>query len=263
MPLLLLAGQGLAQNQIEQDTSGNDRVQIDYADETVYLRRGRVEVQRLVGNVELRQDSIYVYCDSVTITNDTALVASGNVIIQQGDSLNVFADSLEYNTTIKEAHLYGEVVLESGEQRLFTDRLDYDLTTKVATYRNNATLTNGPTQLTSKIGYFYVNRDEAFFKDSVVVVDPEFVLRSDTLQYNTDLSLATFLGPTLITNDSTKIYCEDGFYDIDGKTAEFRQNAQYLRGAQEADADVIRYDGATKTTDRQWRTRFATMKPWM
>lgn len=248
LPLFLLFFMDIhAQVRIQQDTTDKDQVQIDFADETIYLRRAGTEIQRLIGNVELRQDSIYVYCDTVTITNDTALVAKGNVIIQQGDSLNVFADSLNYNTTIKVADLYGDVVLESNDQKLFTDHLTYDLKTKVATYLNRATITNGTTHLTSKRGYFYVDQDEAFFKDSVVVISPEFSLRSDTLKYNTKTSLATFLGPTLITNDSTKIYCEDGFYDIENRLAEFRQNAQYVRGQAEAQADVIRYDGATDT----------------
>ena len=43
--------------------------------------------------------------------------------------------------------------------------------------------------------------------------------------------------------DSNRVYCEDGFYDVENNRAEFRQNAQYERGKQRATADIIRYDG--------------------
>ena len=39
------------------------------------------------------------------------------------------------------------------------------------------------------------------------------------------------------------IYCEAGYYDTANRTAEFRENAQYVKGEQEATALVIRYDG--------------------
>lgn len=233
-----------------RDTTQQDTIQqitIDFADTLELLQRRDTIIQRLLGSVELRQDSIYMYCDSAIITNSTQVVAEGNVIIQQGDSVSVFSDSLNYDGIEKKATLFGEVAFDSRGQQLFTDQLNYDLNTKVATYFTGATLTNGSTQLTSKRGYFYTETDEAYFKDSVVVIDPEFNLRSDTLLFNTKTQVATFLGPTLVGNDSTKIYCEAGFYNTANETAEFRQNAQFVRGEQEAVGDIIRYDGVTNT----------------
>ncbi len=232
-------------NSTRQDTI--QQITIDFTDTLEIIQRKDTVFQRLLGSVELRQDSIYMYCDSATITNSIQVVAEGNVIIQQGDSLSVFSDSLNYDGEAKKATLFGEVVFDSRGQQLFTDQLNYDLNTKVATYFTGATLTNGTTQLTSKRGYFYTETDEAYFKDSVVVIDPEFNLRSDTLLFNTKTQVVTFLGPTLVGNDSTKIYCEAGFYDTKNETAVFRQNAQFLRGEQEAVGDVIRYDGLTNT----------------
>lgn len=219
------------------------QVIIDHADSIELIQTNVDFIRKLLGSVELRQDSIYMYCDSAIISNKNQVLAGGNVIIQQGDSLNVFADSLNYDGQQKLSTLYSDVVLETNGQQLFTDELNYDLNTKIATYYTGALLTNGTTQLTSKRGYFYTDIDEAYFKDSVVIVDPEFSLRADTLKFNTKTQVATFLGPTLIANDSVRIYCEAGYYDTENEIAEFRERARFVNGDQLATAKVIQYDG--------------------
>lgn len=241
----LLSGSAMAQEEV-QDTS-KSKIDVDHADVFEYSKRQDTIIQKLIYNVELRQDSVFMYCDSATIENSVIVIAVGQVIIQQGDSTNIFSDSLYYDGVLKEADLYGDVVLVNGEQRLFTNELHYDLNTKVATYTKGATLTNEETQLTSKRGYFYVNENEAYFKDSVYVVNPQFNLRSDTLLYNTESKVVTFLGPTLVSTDSSRIYCEAGFYDTENNLAEFTENAQFIKGEQKGRAKVIKYDGASKT----------------
>lgn len=222
------------------------RIEVDHADLFEYIQQKGQVIQKLDGHVELRQDSVFMYCDTATIIDNIDVTAKGNVIIQQGDSVSVFADSLIYAGATRQADLFGEVVLVNGQQQLFTNRLTYDLNTKVATFFEGATLTNDETQLTSKRGYYYVNEREAFFKDSVVVVDPDFTLRSDTLKFNTETKVVYFLGPTLISSDSSRIYCEGGFYDTENNLAEFTENAQYVKGEQKAVADIIKYDGQKK-----------------
>lgn len=245
--LLLGTATLLPAQRIARDTAKSEKVEIDYSQTLEIFQTREGIIRKLKGDVELRQDSIFMYCDSAIISDrDTRVQAMGSVVIQQGDTVSVFADSLIYSGITRIANLYGEVVLQNGEQKLFTDSLRYDLGTKTATYVSGATLVNGETQLSSKRGYYYVETDEAYFKDSVIVIDPQFHLKSDTLKFNTQTRVATFLGPTLIANDSTKIYTEAGYYDLTNKVAEFTRNAQYVRGEQQARAGIIRYDGERK-----------------
>lgn len=243
--LFLFFGIGLLQAQTAVDTlPAARRVKIDNAGSLEYSRKGNDVIQKLIGDVQLRQDSIFMYCDSAIIENSTQVFALGEeVLIQQGDSLAAFADTLYYDGILKEADLIGNVVLINGTRQLFTRKLHYDLNTKIATYETPATITDGETQLSSKRGYYYTDIDEIYFKDSVIVINPEFQLRADTLKFNTETQIATFLGPTVMRADSSRVYCEDGFYDVENNLAEFRQNAQYIRGEQKATADIIRYDG--------------------
>ena len=240
----------------EKKTPKEDIIDIEWADEFIYEVVKGDTLQRLLGNVELSQDTVYMYADSARIRNSTNLTAIGNVILQQGDSTAVFADSVIYNSKSKISDLYGEVILVNEGQKLFTDYLHYDMNTDVATYYTGATITDDSTTIRSDKGYFYMKTKDIFFKDSVVVVSPEFTLRSDTLKFNTNSKIATFLAPTLIVQDSSKIYCEGGYYDTRNKSAEFRKNPQYVEGEKVAIADTIRYNGNTKEVFLLGNARF-------
>jgi len=218
------------------------KVDIIYNDSSEVIQSGGNFIRKLIGTVELRMDSVFFYCDSAIIENDAKVWAYGNIIIQQTDTISVFADSLEYDVEERTAILMGDtVILVNGTQQLYTNGLNY-LARKVATYTTGATLYNEETQLSSKIGYYYVESKEAFFKDSVVVVDPQFSLRTDTLQFNTESRTVYFVDSTLISSDTSKIYCEGGYYDTENGLAKFTKNAQFQRGDQLGKADVIRYD---------------------
>ncbi|MEZ5057054.1 MAG: OstA-like protein [Saprospiraceae bacterium] len=235
-----------AQDSIPAADTSSKRIIVDFSDLFEYIIEGENTYQKLIGSVELRQDSVFMYCDSAIIKNETELTAMGNVVIQQGDSLNVYSDSATYSSLTKLADLYGEVVLLNGNQKLFTDSLKYDLNTKTAVYKGGATLTNDTTQLTSLEGIYLVDSNDIFFKDKVVVVNPDFSLKADTLKYNTKSRIVNFLGPTLIsTLRDGKIFCEEGFYNIPEKRARFAKNAQYKKESRIASADVIDYDAET------------------
>lgn len=229
---------------VKQDTSGKEKVYIDNATELRLIeQRGSAPIQRLVGEVELSKDSIYMYCDSADLVNSIQLYAYDNVIIQQGDSIVAFSDYLDYNAETELADLRGNVVLQNGTRELYTKALRYDLATKLATYTTGGRLTDGNTQLFSTLGYYYADADRIYFKDSVVVIGEDFELRADTLMYDAPTETVYFLGPTVIRTDTAEIYCEDGFYRVATNEAVFRQNAQYRSGEQIAAADSIEYFG--------------------
>ncbi|MBV6429552.1 MAG: LPS-assembly protein LptD [Haliscomenobacter sp.] len=222
------------------------RIKVVHSLEFLVLQEGENNLQKLNGRVELRQDSVFMYCDSALIQNETQVYAYHNVVIQQGDSLRVFADTLEYDGITRLAILEGNVILVNKEQKIFTDRLEYDLNTRIARYFTGATLVNDSLQLSSKRGFYYAKEQEAYFRDSVVVTDPKFSLKADTLKFNVATKTVFFLGPTILNTDSSKIYCETGYYDTQKELAQFAQNAQYLQGDQKAVADTILYDNLNK-----------------
>ena len=242
--LLFLPTSLLSQQPIPpQDTSSKIKVEASVTGE--YFLRGDHYVQRLSENVRLRQDSTLVFCDVAVIDRDNAIL-SGSVVIEQGDSLKVFADSAFYNAATREVDLFGNVVLVNARQQLFTSRLHYDLANKIATYHQGATLSNGQSQLTSTHGYYHVEEKQVYFKGDVLATDPEFTMRTDTMAFNTETQMVQFLAPTLISQRGSRIYTEGGFYDIENNFAEFDTNPQFERDGQRGRSAKMRYNGTTK-----------------
>ncbi|MCB0543803.1 MAG: hypothetical protein KDC70_09800 [Saprospiraceae bacterium] len=226
----------------KQDTQ---KLKIETAFLVEYFVKGNRTLQKLSGNVRMRQEETLVYCDTAILDQDQAIL-KGTVVIEQGDSVKVFADSAFYDAQTKISDLFGEVVLVNGRQELFTNRLRYDLGNKIATYHAGATLTNGKSQLESEHGYYFVNDHEVFFKGNVQVTDPEFTMRTDTMAFNTETQVVRFVAPTLISQRDSRIYTEGGFYDIENDFAEFDLNPQYEKEDQRGYARKMRYNGLTK-----------------
>ena len=227
---------------VTQDTQ---KLKIETALVIENFRKRDRDAQKLSGNVRLRQQDILIFCDTALIDKDDAILI-GNVVIQQGDSVKVFSDSTHYRADTKIADLYENVVLENGKQQLFTKRMRYNAATKVAEYHTGATMSNGKSQLKSRHGYYHVNEKQVFFKGDVLATDPEFTMRTDTMQFNTETQIITFVAPTLISQPKGKIYTEGGFYDIENNFAEFDQNPQYEREGQRGKAEKMRYNGTSK-----------------
>lgn len=217
---------------------------IDNADHTKFIRG---EGYFLYGNVQMRQDSVYFRADTA-IKDENEFNAWKDVSIQQGDSLSVFGDSLYYSGDSLRAYLYEDVSLVDRERILFTNHLVYELDNKVASYTSGGLLTDHDAQLVSKIGRYEARTDLMFFEDSVRVTHPDFLLKADSLAYNMKGNRALFRGPTLMTFDSTRIYCEKGYYDIESQVGHLNKNAQYTRGAESASGDRIEYYGETDRT---------------
>ncbi len=234
-----------AQNGVspEQDTTGKLKVESSLTGEG-FIKDGR-ELRKLSGNVRLRQENTLIFCDTAIIDQDDA-VLKGNVVIEQTDTAKIFADSALYYGNIRQADLFGKVVLINGEQQLFTKKMRYDLAKKIATYHNGARLNQGKSQLVSKHGYYYVAEKEVYFKGDVVGTNPDFTLRTDTMTFNTEAQLARFVAPTIISQRDGKVYCEGGFYDIAQKFAEFDVNPQYERKGQRGRSERMKYNGVTK-----------------
>lgn len=237
------------QPKTQRDTTSPDFIKIDHIGKHIEDKQGVEAIQWLSQGVQLRLDSTYIYADSAVIFGGSRLYAFGDVVIQQGDSLNVFTDTLYYFRSTDVAELIGEVTLQQGSKQLWTTDLTYSLSERVGYYADGGVLVDKDLQVTSKRGYYFADSEEILFRDSVIVLHPEFNLAADSMRYLAAEQRVVFTGPTNVFTEEAKIYCEGGYYDLDQKLAEFNQRAQYAGGEKTATADTIRYatsDGEVK-----------------
>jgi len=219
-----------------QDTT---RILLERADSWEYNKTFREDIQRIIGNVIMSHDSAYLYCDSAYLNDEkNNVVAFGNVHIKISDTLNLFGDSLKYDGNTKIAHIYSNVRLIDNQTILTTDTLVFDRKTQIAQYDYWGKIVNDKNILVSKHGYYFTDKKEFFFKEKVILINPDYLMHSDTLMYNTVSEVSYFFGPSNIVGKDKidSIYCENGWYDTRFDKARFRKNSiiwhedQYLVG---------------------------------
>ncbi len=239
--ILLYAYSAIAQ----QDTTG-DKINVIHADLLRFERGESTEIQYLSHDVLVRHKNTYLLCDSAII-EDNKMTAIGHVRIVEGDSLQIFGDSLKFDGEKGIADFIGKIVLKHKGQTLFTNLLQYNLKTRVATYFTKGVLLSDETKLQSNKGYYFAETGQAFFKDSVIVIlQDSMTLLSDSLVYDTKNKIVKFTGPTLIERDSLNIYTEKGFYNAGTQQSYFGNNPRYKKGSQIADAKDIYHDAKNK-----------------
>ncbi len=205
------------------------------------------QLQILAGNVKLKQGTTLFYCDSCVINNNTnTFEAWGNVHINDADTANAYANHLKYLIKKKLAYLDGNVKLTDGKGTLTTPDLEYDVDTKIGIYKNGGKVVNKKTTLTSKEGYYYTDLKDVYFKNNVILKDPAYDLRTDSLLYNTESGTARFVAETVIKDSSGRtIYTKEGFYNLNTGKAEFGRNPVMKDGAVTITGERVAFDDST------------------
>ncbi len=185
------------------------------------------EKNRLIGDVIFEHEGALMYCDSAWLYDkENKIEAFNNIKLNQGDTLFLWGDHLDYSGNTKMARVTGKVVkLQDPKMELTTDILNFDRKKKLAYYTTGGRIINDENTLTSKKGYYNTQLKTFNFKDSVVLVNPDYAMYSDTLNYNTKTRISYFHGPTQILSDSSSIYCENGLYNTVLDIAQFEENA--------------------------------------
>lgn len=201
------------------------------------------DVQILVGSVQMKHDSMYMYCDSGMIYEKTnSFEAFNNVRMEQGDTLFIYGDYLFYDGITQLAQLRGNVRMINRKTVLTTDSLNYDRLYNLGYYFEGGTLTDEQNVLTSIWGEYSPATKVAVFNHDVKLVNPKFVLSSDTLKYSTENKIAQILGPSNIVNEKNHIYSERGFYDTTKDQAELLDRSILTNEGKKLIGDSLFYD---------------------
>lgn len=191
-------------------------------------------------------DGAILTCDSAVLYQERNFFeAFGNVRINQGDTLNIYSDFLNYDGNAKKAHLDKNVKLIDRENTLTSNVLDYDMVAKIGEYKDGGKLVNKDATITSKTGFYFSNTRDAYFKEDVLVVSPESRITSENLRYNTLTNWTYFYGPTNIKSKDDNLYTENGAYNTKTENAYFGKKNLYTNGSRSLKGDSLYYYGKT------------------
>lgn len=231
--IFLSSGNAFSQDYFEL-LEGSDDIRLD----------GKTGNYIVKGNVVFKKENTKLYCDSAYYNLvQSNIRAYGNIHLNKEDTLNMFCDSIFFDTKKEYAKMYGNVRIRDNEYKLTTDSLDYDVKNDVGIYKNKGLITSisSSDSLSSVIGYFYPNNKQFNFRKNVVYKGEEFTVKSDTLQFNANSEKAFFYGPTYITNEDMKMYCEKGWYNLKEDIGVLEHNASIDRENLKINADSLFY----------------------
>jgi lipopolysaccharide export system protein LptA len=249
LPAMLLLCISESFSQIVTSRARNDSTQLVnliHTDRLGIEKKDSIELQTLVGHVHLEQDGTHFYGDSVIIKNGKIIEAFGNVHINDKDSVHTYSQYLLYYVDPKLATLRDKVKLTDGKTTLTTEELRYDVNMRIGEYYNGGQLINKKSVLTSKEGIYYSELKDAYFRKDVKLKDPAYDLQSDSLLYNTESELTTFIAPTFIKDSAGRtIQTSDGYYDLKNKRAYFGKKPKIQDGAVFVTANDINTNDST------------------
>ena len=201
-------------------TAGN-QVVLEKADKLT--KNERDPYMTVSGQVHFSKGPMQMYCDSAHYyPDDSSFDAFGNVRMEQGDTLFVYADELNFNGPSEIAYLYGydplnPVRMINRDVKLETDVFTYDLITELGYYNTGGVLTDRTNRLTSDEGeYIPATKDANFYRNVHLTSLNEkdtLDIYTDSLFYNTDTHQANFTSPTRIINADGTITSTDGTYN--------------------------------------------------
>ena len=230
---------------VAQWVAGQDMVYLIHSNTLNFDEKRLPDAQILRGNVIFRHDSALMYCDSAYFFDkQNSLHAFSHVRFVQGDTLFGYGDALYYDGNTKKARLRNNVKLVHFSTVLTTDSLNYDRNTNLAYYFTGGTIKDSLNTLTSVWGQYHPPTKQAVFRRDVELVNPNFVLTSDTLKYNTENHIADIVGPTeIVYEEETTILSTLGQYNTENEQSNLYERSRVIHNdGKEMTGDTIFYD---------------------
>ncbi|WP_246560556.1 OstA-like protein [Zobellia russellii] len=201
--------------------------------------------------VQFEHQGADLWCDiAIYYQKENRLRALGNVRLQQGDSLEMTSGKINYDGETKLAKAFESVLLETDQKSskvtLRTDTLYLDREKQEAYYNSFGTIVDSTNTLTSEIGRYFMELDKYQFLDSVHIDNPQYIVDSEQLDYYTTSKNAYMYGPSTITGETYKIYCERGFYDTKIESGYGIKNTRIDYNNRIIEGDSVYFDKATE-----------------
>lgn len=198
--------------------------------------------------VHFVHNGVNVWCDKAIYYQDQdyieAFSAPNRVVtMKQGDSINMVAKYVEYSGKTELAFAQGDVVLTEPKSVLTTEKLYFDRTRQLAYYDTHGKVVRDSSgTITSQIGRYYMNAKKYQFTKDVVLVNPDYTLNTERLDFFPDNGHAYLFGPSTIVGETSKIYTERGFYDTNANVGYFQRNAKVDYDNRTIKGDSIYFD---------------------
>ena len=194
--------------------------------------------------VHVKHKGIELWCnEAIYYGNEDFIEAYGNVRVKQGDSINMTSKYVEYSGKTQLAYASGDVILIDPNSKLYTDVLHFDRVRQQAHYNQKGKVVRDTSgTITSTRGRYYMTSKKYQFVDNVKLVNPEYIIDTEQLDFYTESGFAFLYGPTTITSEASVIYCERGYYNTNNDTGYFVKKSKINYNDRIVEGDSLYFD---------------------
>ncbi len=205
--------------------------------------------------VQFEHQGADLWCDiAIFYQKENKLRAIGNIRMKQGDSIQMTSGKINYDGNTRLAKAWEKVVLKntgSGTgtgtgMTLMTDTLYFDREKQESYYTSSGTIIDSANTLTSEIGRYFMVPEKFQFVDNVHILNPDYTIDSKQLDYYQNSKNAYMYGPSTITGETYKIYCERGYYDTKIESGYGIKNTRIDYNNRIIEGDSVYFDKATE-----------------
>ena len=194
--------------------------------------------------VHFAHEGIDMWCDkAIYYEKEDFMEAFSNVVMKQGDTVTMTARYTEYSGKTGLAFASGKVILTEPKSVLTTDTLHFDRVKQQAYYNTGGKVVRDSSgTITSSIGRYYMETKKYQFVNNVVLVNPQYTLNTNQLDFYSENGHAYLFGPSTIVGETSTIYCERGFYDTENDTGYFIKNSRINYENRIVEGDSMYFD---------------------
>lgn len=239
-----LSAQNQASQQIQQIPE--DRLlRLISANSAEVIQKDGKDLRKVSGPAQFLHNNTYIICDTAVwdVLSNT-LDAKGNVqIIQNQTSLK--SDFIHYIANESLAQVRGNLVelLDKEKNLLRTNFLDFYTKDSIGYfYEGGSVLDKSKNYIESMNGSYDAKLKKFKFYVNVRIKADSVIMKTDSVAYETNKALFTFLGKVHAWRDSSYLRADNGWYNRENEQFNFYKNAYIYTKDQEVWADDIFYD---------------------
>jgi lipopolysaccharide assembly outer membrane protein LptD (OstA) len=226
-----------------QDSGLKSRIELIRADSLIG-DNSISRTQTFLGNVIFLHRGVKLGCEKAIHNQSSNFIeAYGKIIINQGDTLTIVGDTLLYDGNTRFARVYGkQVILRDKKVSLKTTKIYYDLNRDQAYYPVPGAIVQDSSRLSSKEGYYNTKTKYFRYIGDVEIINPSYVLCTDSLDYDTYSKQAIFKTYTTIKSKNGDLSAYKGRYNIKTKVSAFEGRAKVSNVDYSLEGDTLNFD---------------------
>jgi lipopolysaccharide export system protein LptA len=226
-----------------KDSGPKTKIELIKADSLVG-ENSLTSVQTFLGNVIFRHNGVLLGCNkAVHNLSSNFIEAYGKVVINQGDTLTIVGDTLLYDGNQRFARVFGKsVILRDKKVTLRTTKIFYDLNSSQSYYPVPGFLQQDSSRLSSKQGYYNTRTKVFNYIGDVEIINPSYVICTDSLDYNANTKLAIFKTFTTLRSKNGDLSTYKGQYNLKTKESLFKGRAKVNNVDFSLEGDTLNYD---------------------